>query len=128
MPREFAMPPPESVTPDTPLRLEVAARLAFPDGSLDGPALRRLVDKGTLEAERIAGKIFVTLRGIQEMRERSRVPARGPAPKHDPTADRRDPWRNSGMTAQDYVRLKLERHREEGYAGAVSKRAEHTQR
>ena len=61
---------PETVTPTTPLRLDVAAQLAFPDGSIGVSGLRREIARGTLRAERIAGKIFVTLAAIQDMRTR----------------------------------------------------------
>jgi len=56
-----------------PLRLSVAARLAFPDGSMSDSALRRLIVSGQLEAEFIAGKYYVTLAAIEEMRGRCRV-------------------------------------------------------
>ena len=36
-----SMPPPDKITPDTPLRLEIAAALAFPDGSMTASGLRR---------------------------------------------------------------------------------------
>lgn len=70
------IPPPGTITGTTPLRLEVAAKIAFPDGSISVSAMRRLVDSGQLDHERIAGKIFVTLKAISEMRSRCRVPAR----------------------------------------------------
>jgi hypothetical protein len=71
-------PQPETVTPTTPLRLEVAARLGFPDGSMSASALRRLAVSGQLDHERIAGKLFVTLNAISEMRSRCHVPAKAP--------------------------------------------------
>jgi hypothetical protein len=40
-----SIPPPEQVTPDTPLRLEIAATIAFPDGSMTAAGLRREVLK-----------------------------------------------------------------------------------
>ena len=69
------IPTPGAVTPTTPLRLEVAAQLAFPDGSITASALRRMVAAGKLDAELIAGKYYVTLVAIGEMRNRSRVSA-----------------------------------------------------
>jgi hypothetical protein len=57
------------------LRLEVAAQLAFPDGSITASALRRLAAHGKLDHEKIAGKIYVTLASIEEMRNRCRVSA-----------------------------------------------------
>jgi hypothetical protein len=67
------------VTPTTPLTLAVAARLAFPDGSMSSDALRRLIVAGKLDAELIAGKYFVTLAAIGEMRKRCLVKAKDPA-------------------------------------------------
>ena len=72
MPRPI-LPPLDLVTPDTPLRLDLAARLAFPDGSLSGTSLRREAAAGRLQVERIAGKLFTTLQAITEMRERCRA-------------------------------------------------------
>jgi len=60
-------------TEEMPLRLDTAAALAFPDGSITVSSLRREIAKGRLEAEEIAGKHFVTLAGIKRMRERCRV-------------------------------------------------------
>jgi len=63
------MPPPEKVTSDTPLRLEIAAVIAFPDGSMTAAGLRREGARGRLVIERIAGKDFTTLANIERMRE-----------------------------------------------------------
>ena len=54
---------------DTPLRLSVAASIAFPDGSLTAAGLRREAARGRLIVERIAGKDFTTLANIERMRE-----------------------------------------------------------
>jgi hypothetical protein len=64
---------PARVTQDTPLRLKVAAKLAFPDGSISVNSLRREIAAGRLEAMKIAGKHFVTLRGIGELGKLCRV-------------------------------------------------------
>lgn len=58
---------PVSPSLDQPLRLAVAARIAFGDESY-AAALRTEARKGRLAIERIAGKDFVTLRAIEEMR------------------------------------------------------------
>src|ERR1700730_461633 len=71
-----SMPPPEKVTPDTPLRIEIAAALAFPDGSMTAAGLRREGTRGRLVIERIAGKDFTTLANIERMRELCRVEAK----------------------------------------------------
>ena len=72
------LPPPETVTPTTPLRLEVAAQLGFPDGSMTAASLRRLAAAEKIDHERISGRYYVTLAAIEEMRERCRVRAKAP--------------------------------------------------
>src|SRR6185437_4825357 len=67
------------VGPNTPLRLGVAASLAFPDGSMSASGLRREATRGRLVIERIAGKDFTTLANIARMRELCRVAAKAPA-------------------------------------------------
>ena len=52
---------PDNVTSDTMLRLEAAAALGFPDGSMPVAALRREAQAGHLTIYRIAGKDFTTL-------------------------------------------------------------------
>jgi hypothetical protein len=81
-------PHPETVTPTTPLRLEIAAELGFLGGSMTAASLRRLVVAQKLEHEKVAGKYFVTLSAIEEMRKACRVPAKAPAsPSKKPEAD-----------------------------------------
>ena len=63
---------PETITPTTPLRLDVAAQLAFPDGSMTASGLRREGRRGHLVIERIAGKDFTTLHHIEDMRLKCR--------------------------------------------------------
>ena len=65
-------PPSEAISPTTPLRLDIAAQLAFPDGSIGVHALRLEARRGNLKIEKIANKQFTTLQDIQEMRERCR--------------------------------------------------------
>jgi hypothetical protein len=67
------------IGPDTPLRLDVAAGIVFPDGSMKASGLRREIRRGRLESERIAGKQYVTLEGINRMREKCRDVPRVPA-------------------------------------------------
>jgi hypothetical protein len=62
-----------------PLRLEIAARLAFPDGSITASGLRKERNRGRLVTELIAGKEFTTLADIQRMRELCRSEAKAPA-------------------------------------------------
>src|ERR1700733_7781725 len=80
---------PETVTPTTPLRLEVAAELGFPGGSMSTASLGRLVVSRKLAHEKIAGKYFVTLSAIEEMRTSCRVPAKALAsPSNEPETER----------------------------------------
>jgi hypothetical protein len=72
------MPPRSEVGEDTPLRLAVAAALAYPDGSMSVSGLRREAGKGRLVIERAAGKDYTTLRNIERMRELCRVPQKEP--------------------------------------------------
>jgi hypothetical protein len=57
----------------TPLRLSIAAKLAFPDGSMKASGLRKEAKRGRLDIERIAGRDYVTLESIERMREKCRV-------------------------------------------------------
>ena len=71
-------PPLSQVAQDAPLRLHVAAALAFPDGSMTASGLRRERARGHLIVERIAGKEYTTLAYIKRMRELCRVEAKAP--------------------------------------------------
>ena len=64
---------------DTPLRMEQAVKLGFPCGGMTVSGLRREAAKGRLLIERIAGKDFVTLQAIKEMRARCRADPKVPA-------------------------------------------------
>ncbi|RWY82585.1 hypothetical protein EHI44_24260 [Rhizobium leguminosarum] len=57
---------------DAPLRLKVAAELAFPDGSMTERGLKREMERGRLAFERIAGKDYTTLNYIKRMRDECR--------------------------------------------------------
>jgi hypothetical protein len=63
---------------DEPMRLADALKVAFPHGGMTVSGLRREIARGRLEFEMIAGKQFVTLRQIKEMRERCRVKVEPP--------------------------------------------------
>ena len=60
MAREFTMPDPNRIGDDTPLRLDVAAQLEFPDGSMTASGLRREAAHGRLAIECVCGKFFTT--------------------------------------------------------------------
>jgi len=66
----------EDISDNTPLRLAVAADIAFPDGSISASSLRKERDAGRLTVERIAGKEYTTLANIQEMRRLCRDQAK----------------------------------------------------
>jgi hypothetical protein len=108
------------LSPDAPLRLSVAARLAFPDGSMTASGLRREAAKGRLIIERIAGKDFTTLEYIDRMRELCRVQAKDPgctSEKHDVAMESSSPkaFGSSGMATaispQDALRARLKQSR-----------------
>ena len=61
------------ISRDTPLRLDVALKLAFPAGGLTVKGLRKEIEKGRLEVELIANKHFTTLAAIERMRELCKV-------------------------------------------------------
>lgn len=71
-----SLPPNQDIGSDTPLRLALAAKVGFPDGSVTVSALRREAARGRLVIERIAGRDYTTLRQIEAMRERCRVGAK----------------------------------------------------
>ena len=107
------------IKPDTPLRLSVAAALAFPDGSMTASGLRREAARGRLVIERIAGKDYTTLANIERMRELCRVESNHRASISDPregtskASSERRPSGSSSMAAstspQDALRAKIER-------------------
>src|SRR5437588_11123016 len=66
------------ISSETPIRLSVAAALAFPDGSMTVSGLRRECARGRLVIERIAGKDYTTLANIERMRQLCRVEAKVP--------------------------------------------------
>ena len=109
--------PVDQYSPFAPLRLNIAASIAFPDGSMTASGLRREASKGRLIIEMIAGKQYVSLSAIEEMRTQCRVEnshqdsgsdrREGPrGEKHD-----RDPFGSSSTAAstspQDALRAKI---------------------
>ncbi|UYE95769.1 excisionase [Sinorhizobium meliloti] len=65
----------DNIKQDSPLRLSVAAALAFPDGSMTTAGLRRESKRGRLTIMRIAGKDYTTLAYIEEMKGKCLVNA-----------------------------------------------------
>src|SRR5947209_6379821 len=80
------VPPLHQIDADTPLRLSIAATVAFPDGSMTASSLRRESTRGRLVIERIAGKDYTTLGNIERMRELCRVQAKAPDCTSEPRA------------------------------------------
>jgi hypothetical protein len=70
---------PNEIGKDDPLRLDVAASLAFPDGSMTASGLRNEHKRGRLVIMRIANKDYTTLANIEKMRELCEVPPKDPA-------------------------------------------------
>jgi hypothetical protein len=62
--------------PDTSLRLADAARIAFPDGSVNVSTLRRLAANGLLTIHVIGRKHFTTLNDIERMKDKCHVQAK----------------------------------------------------
>jgi len=114
------LPERESITPDTPLRLSVAAALAYPDGSMTASGLRREAKRGRLAIERTAGKDYTTLANINRMRELCRVEKKASGSgfaAHDGTTtatDARRPGSSSmgpAISPQDALRRKLQQRK-----------------
>jgi hypothetical protein len=90
------LPDPAAVRPDTPLLLDVAAALAFPDRSMTGSWLRREIARGRLEGWKAGGKIYTTLAAIEAMWERCRLE---PDPQAVPPARELRPAADAGELA-----------------------------
>ena len=99
----------DSDDPYAPMRLADAVAKAFPHGGMTESGLRREIGRGRLEVEVIAGKQFVTLAGINRMRELCRVPAswRPPTPTQACANQPDLPSSSAQMTPQDALRIRL---------------------
>jgi hypothetical protein len=105
------------ITPNTPLRLADAVKIAFPMGGMTVAGLRRERDRDRLVIEKIAGKEFTTLAHIERMRELCREEARGPdfssrAPaetraERSPTEQPGSSETTAGMSAQVALEMRL---------------------
>lgn len=95
---------------DAPLRLSLAAKLAFPDGSMTASGLRREAARGRLRIERIANKDFVTLAEIKRMRELCRVPPSDQFPQIPPTNPSAS-VPDAAVSPQDALRARLKQSR-----------------
>ena len=110
-----------NVAPDAPLRLSIAAKLAFPDGSMTASGLRREANRGRLRVELIANKLFTTLQAINEMRELCRVQAKARTSDDAPLVTRmassiKNQFGSSEMaklkSPQDVLRTRLRSNRQ----------------
>jgi hypothetical protein len=84
---------------DTPLRLDVAASLAFPAGGMTAAGLRREAKRGLLVIWRMAGKDWTSLAEIERMIPRCLVPQKAPTYTSDivPDASRNGPSETEAM-------------------------------
>src|SRR5258708_29063123 len=83
-------PPFADIGPDTPLRLERAAQIAFPGGGMTASGLRKERDRQRLTTEIIAGKEYTTLKNIERMRELCRAPQKVLASGSNPNSEIRN--------------------------------------
>jgi hypothetical protein len=98
---------------DEPLRLEIAAARAFPDGSMSASGLRREHRRGRLAIERVAGNDYTTLKAIKEMREKCRSGVRERVYGFNQQADANQPLGSSATARSNNalvaVSMKLQR-------------------
>jgi hypothetical protein len=64
---------PDTVDQNKPMPLEMAARVAFPDGSMTVSGLRNEIRKGNLEASKVAGRIWTTVNNIERLMQRCSI-------------------------------------------------------
>jgi hypothetical protein len=110
----------QNIEPRAPLRLALAAKIAFPDGSMTASGLRRELLRGRLEVERIAGKDYTTLEAINRMREQCRVQTKALVSTRDARGSTGEnsslkPFGSSEMvnkiSPQDALRIRLKQSR-----------------
>ena len=113
----------EQTSRNSPIRLEVAAKLAFPDGAVKTPALREQIKIGRLVAWEISGKHFTSLFEIDRMLEKCRVipsrPASGSESLERPKADAR---RKKAFTSSSTVDVSTARDAARATARALRER------
>jgi len=101
----------QNIALDAPLRLSIAAKLAFPDGSMTASGLRREAARGRLRIERIAGKDFTTLDDIKRMRELCRVPTKEAGIESSPADTCLSLRSEPIISPQDALRARLKQSR-----------------
>lgn len=105
----------DEVEPDTPLRLDIAAAIAFPDGTMSGRALRRAMKKYDVPIEQIGRKDYTTLFAIGLMRAASKAETRMRLATPEAVKDR--PFDEGALNLERYFeaerqRARLEREKE----------------
>ncbi|HKH29064.1 MAG TPA: hypothetical protein VKA61_12130 [Sphingomicrobium sp.] len=66
------LPDRDLIQADTPLRLDVAAAIAFPGGGVAAGTLRGAIRSGDLDAELVGNRYFVTLADVDRWRSKCR--------------------------------------------------------
>lgn len=98
---------------DTKVRLDIAAKIAFPDGSIGLSSLRREARKGRLKIWRVANKDMTSLAEIERMLDRCLVQSGLPDYGCDPLRMDEPPLGSSSTTdastALAAARMRVER-------------------
>jgi hypothetical protein len=94
-----------NVSGDAPLRLSLAAELAFPGGGMTAAGLRKEAAKGKLAIERIAGKDYTTLAAIQQMRTLCRIHPKVPGSGFGPVEELKN---RLGLSGTDQSKFALD--------------------
>jgi hypothetical protein len=79
------LPIPDNIERDKPMPLDLAARAAFPDGSMTVSGLRNEIRKGNLQASKVAGRIWTTINDIERMMQQCRITGAEDAAKRNST-------------------------------------------
>ena len=107
MPRRPARVTRADIAPDAPLRLAIAATIAYPDGSMTASGLRKEALRGRLAIERVAGKDYTTLNAIAEMRKKCllepKVRGSGSGQSDDRQAESLYPGRPGSSSTPDAI-------------------------
>jgi hypothetical protein len=107
MPRRPACVTQAGIAPDAPLRLVIAATIAYPDGSMTASGLRKEALRGKLAIERVAGKDYTTLNAIAEMRKKCllepKVRGSGSGQSDDRQAESLFPGRPGSSSTPDAI-------------------------
>jgi hypothetical protein len=95
---------------DTPLRLAIAAKIAFPNGGVTATTLRTEAKRGKLVIARVGGKDFTTLNHIKRMVERCHVKPNRPDCDSSPNSETRvvdSPAPQAGLSTMEAANLEL---------------------